>query len=191
MNILLHPMRLAYALLMVALINHTALAFLDSVQVAGPPISTPRFRSIQLDYATIYFISTASLSIDIDLMQLRMSKNMTFLGFRAGIERIQAFDFDGEIDGSPFLDYNLLVRLSTAGTESRIDVYAGYAYRTSLRENPYYRPFVSAGSFKFGFDGKWMMIDKVFGLVLKLNIVRGGHENVGSGGIGFVLAWDR
>lgn len=184
----IHP---ACALLFVVLMNQSALALVDSLQAPEPPIRTPRFRSIQGDYVTVFFINAVSLSADFDLTQLRMSKNMTFSGVRVGIERIQVFGFDGEIDGSPFLDYNLLGRLSTSGTASRIDVYTGYSYRTSLRENPYYRPFVPGGSFKIGFDAKWMLIDKLFGLMLKLNIVRGGHENTGSGGIGFVLAWDQ
>lgn len=191
MNMSLQCMRSACALLFVVLMNQNSLALIDSLQAPEPPIRTPRLRSIQADYVTVFFINAVSLSADFDLTHLRASKNMTFLGVRVGIERIQAFGFNGEIDGSPFLDYNLLGRLSTSGTVSRIDVYAGYSYRTSLRESPYYRPFAPGGSFKIGFDGKWMLIDKLFGLMLKLNMVRGGHENTGSGGIGFVLARDQ
>jgi len=186
-----HFVRIASAVLMLAMINQSGLALVDSLQVAEPPIPTPRFRSIQADYVTAIFINAVCLSADFDLTQLRMSNNSTFLGVRVGVERIQAFGFNGEINGSPFVDYNLLARLSTSRSASRIDVYAGYAYRTSSREHPYQSTLEPAGSFKIGFDAKWMLIDKLFGLMLKFNVARGGNDQTGSGGIGFVFAWDQ
>jgi hypothetical protein len=185
-----HFVRFASAVLMLVLINQSGFARVDSLQVTEPPIHTPRFRSIQADYVTAIFINAVSLSADFDLSQPRMSKPMTFLGVRAGIERIQAFTFEGEVNGSPFVDYNVLARLTSSAPASRMDVYAGFAYRTGSG-HPFHIPFTPGGSFKIGFDLKWMLIDKLFGLMLKFNVVRGGNDQTGSGGIGFVLAWDQ
>jgi len=191
MNIFQHSMRSACALLMIAFMNQSGFAHVDSLEVAGPPIPTPRFRSIQADYVTLFFINAASLSVDFDLKQLRISKSKAFFGARVGIEQIESFSFDGEEDGSPFIDCNLLARLSTSGNSSRIDVYAGYTYRKSSTEHSYQNHIATAGLFKIGFDLKWMFIEKFFGLMVKFNVVRGRHDKRGSIGFGFVLALDQ
>ena len=183
-------MRFTCVLTLLLILNANALALVDSTQAGASLISTPRLRSVQADFTTVFLINAASLSVDIDLKQLRMSKNQNCFGLRAGIECIQAFGFDGEVYGSPFVDYNVLARLTTAGITSRFDVYAGYAHRRRLGEDPFQQLYPPIGLFKIGFEGKWMIVENTFGLMLKLSVVRGGKDQTGSGGIGISLGWD-
>jgi hypothetical protein len=184
--------RILCAAILVALVNQTALAVGDSTQVSQVYSPTPRFRSIQFDFASIYLIDAESLSGDLDLINLKMAKQLTTLGFRLGVERIDQSRDYSEPHGSPCLDYNAFARVTSSGSTSRVDIYTGYAYRRIDKGGILYSHFGSGGAIKIGFDLKWMFIPRFVGLMLKLNMIYiNAKAGVSSGGLGFVIAWEQ
>ncbi len=172
----------------------TVKAFDDSLHITESSFLSPRFRSVQVDYATVVLTSALSFSGDLDLKELR-SENPTkpvFVGLRAGVEHITIYRGGTESYGSPFTDYNFFARLTVPGSGYRMDSYAGYSYRISSREIPSLLPFIPAdrGTLKFGMDMKLMLIKRYLGLIFKLNMMPTDRENLLSGGIGVVLAWE-
>jgi hypothetical protein len=181
-----------FALLISVRLN--AIAFHDSLRVTESSFLTPRFRSLQVDYATVVLSSKLSGSADFDLKELRAknSNKPVFVGYCAGIERITIYRFGTEAFGSPFTDYNVFARLTVPGSGYRMDSCLGYSYRKSSRSITSLLPFIPAdrGTLKAGFNMKWMLIKQYFGLMLKLDVMPIDRENTLSGGIGVVLAWE-
>jgi hypothetical protein len=159
------------------------------------PFFTPRFRSVQIDYTTVFFDNVWSLSVDVDLKDLKSKQGKPdAIGLRAGIERLTFIRlFEGEVYGSPFRDYNLFARVTTDSPDFRLDTYAGFTYRVSSRDKPLLLPYVPAdrGGLKFGADVKWMIIEKYFGMMLKFNVQPMTADLQLSGGVGVVLAWEK
>ncbi len=173
-----------------AILGRNVEAFTDSTQSAQTCAPILRLRSIQADFTSIYFINAETISADIDLANLTFSKQGAALGVRLGIEYIKAFGFEHEVEGSPLLDYNLFIRSSSLRPCARMDAYAGYVYRTGKTHRSYSSTFTPEEAFIIGFDLKWMLIDRFFGLMLKVCIIGSGKSKTGSDGLGFVISWD-
>lgn len=88
----------------------------------------------------------------------------------------------GRTGGSPFLDYNFLVRSTIADEMLRFDVFLGFAYHTSMKKNN-----ASKGLLKYGGELRWKVAPGVFGLLLKFNRTK----STGTGGIGLYFGWDQ
>jgi hypothetical protein len=164
--------------------HRVVLAQIDSVQAGPAKTSAPGFRDFQFDYVTLLSSSTTSFSFDYDVMPLTVAENPAFFGIRAGIDYLQSSGISGSSNGSPFSDYNLLVRLTSKIQHSRVDIYTGYSYRTSPDEG------FSGAQFKLGLEFKYLFAHDTFGFIMKLCAVRGAPSALGCAGVGLVCNLD-
>jgi hypothetical protein len=148
------------------------------------PVSTVQFRpglrSIQVDATIFLFTAAYSGSVDIDFLQ---TGRQSALGIRTGVERFVTGGPGGPSGGSPYLDYNVLVRSTLSGESLRFDAFLGCAYHTS--DLSQYYP--SMGLVKYGAEFRWKIAPGVFGLLAKAN----GTKSAGTVGVGLYLGWDQ
>jgi hypothetical protein len=182
--------------LLAARVASTMIVLISAIQLSMSQIDTvsrdastnvpPRFRGIQGDFVTLVFSRGVTLSGDLDLFSFGAPNRKAFFGLRGGLEYIAHGNPGGSEYGSPYFDYNLLVRATFKRRHARAELYSGYSYRTSLNGGTY----PSAGQFKFGVELKWMFVDDMFGLILKLCGARGAPGHIGSSGLGIVFNMD-
>jgi hypothetical protein len=150
----------------------------DTLDTRSHDTPTLHFRSIQLDATYFIFTSGFAGSIDIDMWR-RVGGGKSYIGIRTGIEQYRTGGPGGETLGSPFVDYNLLFRSTVGGESFRWDIYLGYMYHTTSNASVYH----SRSLLKFGTEVKWMLVPKIFGLLVKAS----GGGNTGTVGIGFTI----
>lgn len=150
------------------------------------PISTvefrPSLRGIQADGTIFLFTLAYSGSVDIDFLR-HTTGRYSSLGIRVGVEHFETGGPGGRTGGSPYIDYNLLLRSTLAGEKLRFDAFLGYAYHTSGL--PQFYP--STGLVKYGAEFRWKIAPGIFGLLLKAN----GTKSAEVFGVGFYLGWDQ
>jgi hypothetical protein len=137
-----------------------------------------QFRSLQVDAIVFVFMSGVAGSFDIDILR-RIAGGKSSLGLRGGVEQYQSGGPGGATSGSPFIDYNLLLRSTVEGNYFRWDMYVGYMYHTTVDD----RIYPSSSLLKYGIEFKWMFVPKICGLLAKAS----GGRNTGVLGIGFTL----
>lgn len=120
--------------------------------------------------------------MDIDFVQFRVGRRSS-LGIRVGVERFSTGGSGGQTGGSPYLDYNLLLRSTLPGEAFRFDAYVGYTQHTS--DHPQFYP--AKGLVKYGAEARWKVAPGVFGVLLKAN----GTNSAGIVGIGLYFGWDQ
>lgn len=152
----------------------------DSTQTAIE--FAPGLRSVQLDGTVFLFNYAYSGSVDIDLLQFKTGRRSS-IGIRAGVERFSTGGPGGQTGGSPYLDYNALLRSTLTGEAFRFDAFVGYAQHTS--DHPQFYP--AKGLVKYGAELRWKIAPGVFGLLLKAN----GTSSDGIVGIGLYFGWDQ
>ncbi len=170
--------RTAFFLLLSLLLSLRSIAQVDTLHTA------PGFRSFQFDYVTFLSSSTTSFSFDYDITPLTIAEDPALFGIRAGFEYLQSSGSSGPSSGSPFSDLNLLARLTGRMQHSRIDIYAGYSYRTTATDG------FAGNQFKFGLEFKYLFARDVFGLIVKLCAVQGSPNPIGCAGVGAVCNLD-
>jgi len=137
----------------------------------------PQLRSVLFDAEWALFMGGISGSVDIDLIRLPSSLHSSF-GVRFGVDRYFSGSVGGATAGSPFTDYNILVRHTASGSLLRLDIYLGYSYHTT--SYPTYVP--SKGGAKFGVEIRWKLVEHIFSLLAKLSR---------PAGVGGSIGWDR
>jgi hypothetical protein len=145
------------------------------------------FRGIQADITTFVFWTSCSVSVDIDCVKFWQGS----VGVRVGLERLHYLRFYDERN-SEFLDKNIMGRysitLSVDRLPSRFDIYLGYTYRTTLDASFILRDNNNLGGlWKVGAEFSFMFIEKIFGLLTKVNVC----GNDVSGVLGIVIGWRR
>jgi hypothetical protein len=140
-----------------------------------------QFRSVQADAIIFIFMSGVSGSCDVDILH-RIAGGNSSLGLRAGLEQYQSGGAGGSTSGSPFVDYNLLLRSTVYGNYFRWDMYVGYMYHTTVND----RIYPSNSLIKYGIEFKWMFVPKICGLLFKAS----GGKNTGVLGFGFTLGFE-
>lgn len=142
----------------------------------------PGLKSIQGDGTVFFFSVSYSGSVDLDFLRLGTTRHPS-IGVRAGVEGFHTGGPGGSIGGSPYLDYNGLLRFTLEGTSLRLDGFVGYAYHTSSFPQ-FYR---SEGLVKYGAELRWKIAPHVFGMLIKAN----GTKSAGIFGVGFYFGWDK
>lgn len=143
---------------------------------------SPSLRGTQVDGTIFLFMLAYSGSVDIDFLRFTTRREST-LGIRVGAERFETGGVSGSTGGSPYLDYNVLLRTTLSGKFLRFDAYLGFAHHTSYY--PQYYP--SENLVKYGAELRWKIAPGVFGLLAKAN----GTKSAGVIGVGLYLGWDQ
>jgi hypothetical protein len=154
----------------------------DSASTVGGPEFGISFRSFQIDGSWLLFTAAYGGSVDIDFLSFTTGRQSS-IGTRVGIERTISGGPGGHTGGSPYLDYNMLLRATLPGESLRLDLLLGYAIETS--EVPQYESPKSV--IKGGAELRWKIVPNLFGLLLKAN----GTPSKGTVGIGAYLGWDQ
>ncbi len=141
----------------------------------------PSLRSVQVDGTIFFFTAAYSGSVDVDFLQFKAGRRSS-LGLRAGIEYFETGGVGGRTGGSPYLDYNVLLRSTLSGESLRFDAFLGYTRHTS--DLPQYYP--AKNLVKYGIELRWKIAPGVFGLLAKVN----GTKSAATVGIGLYLGWD-
>jgi len=154
----------------------------DSTLTGEGPEFGISLRGVQIDGSWLLFTAAYGGSIDLDFLSF-MTGRRSSLGTRVGVEGIVTGGTGGHTGGSPYLDYNMLLRATLPGESLRLDVLLGYSIETS--DTPFYEP--SRGLIKAGAELRWKIVPNVFGLLLKGN----GTNSKGTVGIGLYLGYDQ
>jgi hypothetical protein len=142
-----------------------------------------RLRSLQIDGSWLLFTASYGGSVDLDFFSFTKGRKSA-LGTRLGVERtLSGGPGSGHTGGSPYLDYNMLLRVTLPGESLRFDFLLGYSIETS--EVPRYES--PKGLVKVGGELRWKIAPGVFGLLVKAN----GTTSKGTAGIGLYLGWDQ
>ena len=154
----------------------------DSTAPTPRVVFGPYLRGVQVDGAIFFFSVAYSGSVDVDFLQFKEGRRST-LGIRAGVERFETGGPSGRTGGSPYLDYNVLLRSTLSGESLRFDALLGYVRHTS--DFPQYYP--ARDLVKYGIEVRWKIAPGVFGLLAKAN----GTKSAGTVGIGLYCGWDQ
>jgi hypothetical protein len=119
---------------------------------------------IFLDAVTLIHSYALSGNFDIDLFRIHPQNKINF-GLRNSIEYYSNLSLGGSTGGEPFVNYNLLIRLSIKNNNSIFDIYAGLNYHTTSM------PLVYESSFlpKIGLEFRLAVIKKTTYLLAKAN----------------------
>jgi hypothetical protein len=137
----------------------------------------PQLRSVLLDVYWVLFIGGISAEVDIDFLQFR-TQPLSTLGVRLGLDHYASGGPGGPTGGSPFTDYDLLLRHTVSGSLVRFDLCVGYCYYTT--SSPKYYP--AKDGWKFGVEIRFKVIEHFLSALGKFSR---------SGGIGGSIGWDR
>jgi len=118
----------------------------------------PSIHSIQIDATTIILMNQIGGQFDFDALRTN-SKNLC-VGTRLSIEHYYLGNFVDEVDGSPFTNYNLYVRLSGEKDDLCFEVVGGVTYYTT--DEPSHLP--DKYMFRTGFEIKY---GSILGFILK------------------------
>jgi hypothetical protein len=130
-----------------------------------------------------------SASIDLNFLETFIKTHRSGgIGIRIGAEIVHGGSVGGTWSGSPFISYNLLGRVTFGGSRFRFDTYAGYSYVTSIAK---YSVGYPVSGVKFGFEGKWMIVRNICGLLLKISGPFGGSQGIFATGIGVVFGFSQ
>ena len=139
----------------------------------------PGFRSFQIDFASLIFLSELGVNLDYDFYKVDTSK-VSGVGFRVNHEMYMRSEPGGGTFGTPFYFSSLYLRATTASKSFRLDIYSGlsYLFKSESKE----KLFV----FKVGGEIKYMIGADVLGFFIKAN---GTPDYAGEGfnGIGLYM----
>ena len=139
----------------------------------------PCIHSIQIDATTIFLMNQIGGQFDYDV--LRSSNKNICIGTRVSVEHYYLGNFIGEVDGSPFTNYNLYARLSGKKDDLCFEVVGGVTYYTT--DEPSY--LTDKYMFRTGFEIKYGSI---------LDFILKGSTSLSSNssfiGIGVSLGYD-
>lgn len=131
-------------------------------------------RSVLIDGEYLLFSAGISGSVDVDVIHFR-SRLRSALGIRFGIDHYSTGSPGGSTSGSPFTDYNVLLRHSASGRIIRLDFYGGYSYHVLY-------PNHGSPTWKAGLDIRVYFMEHFMSALGKISW---------PGGIGFSLGWER
>jgi hypothetical protein len=119
---------------------------------------------IFLDAVTLINSFALSGNFDIDLFRIHPQNKINF-GLRNSIEYYSNLSLGGSTGGEPFVNYNILIRLSNKNNNSIFDIYAGLSYHTTSM------PLVYESSLlpKIGIEFRLAVIKKTAYLLAKAN----------------------
>jgi hypothetical protein len=135
-----------------------------------------RLRSILLDFESLLFIGGVSGSVDVDFVRLA-SSNFSTLGVRFAVDRYAYGGPGGSAEGSPFTDFNILLRHTASGSVLRFDVYFGYCYYTNSTRSS----LPPSGGLKFGVEIRVKFLPHIMSLLAKFSKPLG---------VGLSFGWD-
>ena len=144
----------------------------------------PKLSSVQGEYVTAIFSGSFGGSVDVDFFRDVASQQMG-AGLRVGLERIGRGGFGGEQAGSPYWQYDVLLRTSLLSTQRyfRIDLYLG---------GTYHDPTAGFGvmsrqvMLKGGIDIRLRLSTYPVGLMLKFE----KSKAIDNGGLGLYFGFD-
>ena len=150
------------------------LAFCQSDTVSVPAFNL-HFRNMQANATTLVYINTLGASCDIDAVRLDTDLD---LGWRVSIQRTwkRLFGFGHSVEriqGSPFTDYDLLLRFSMSSKELRQDFLLGYTYNTGTGQP--FIPYEPSGKMKVGAEVRWNVVSQFAAILFKVNWQTGGR----------------
>lgn len=145
----------------------------DSSTRTGNPFFS--LRSIQAHVTTLLVINTVGAACDINMMTFAPREELV-AGLRIGFQHvaISSLGSDGGSHsyGSPFTDFDFLLRLSSTDSLLISDFYFGYSYHYGTSKP--YRPYPSSSKFKYGGELKSILLEPFGGLILEFNSTIGG-----------------
>ena len=155
-------------------------AQVDSTRLVGRKlILSPSVHGVQIDATTIVLMNQIGGQFDFDV--LRSNNKNLCVGTRLSVEHYYLGNFVDEVDGSPFTNYNLYVRLSTKKDDLCFNVLGGVTYYTT--DEPSHLP--DKYMFRAGFEIKY---GSTLGFIIK------GSTSLSSNssfiGIGVSLCYD-
>jgi len=132
----------------------------------------PNFAGVQLDFTTILFISEYGGQLDYRFHNI---------GVRLGVEHYYSVSLGGQTLGSPFTNYNFLLRHSLRGKIFWFDLVGGLTYYKTSASN-YYPDRVML---RAGFELSYHFIHNIVGIILKSST--SFKESTGFIGIGLSI----
>lgn len=121
----------------------------------------PKFFGVQIDFNTLLLIYEYGGHLDYDIFS--DPNDFYNIGIRLGLEHYYTSSFGGETFGSPFTNYNLVLRNSLRGKILWFDMVGGLTYyKTSASD--YYPDEILL---RAGFELSYRFMNNFFGILIK------------------------